>query len=160
MIVPKRDHTMKQYAKHMKMSELSARTKITAATIRNYARQGLLSEPIKTGKTMAYYTVEHIDRLKKIQSLQKNGHSLNEIKHIVNQNSTNIRSNRKLETVYTSKRNVIIKAAVDLFRDKGYDNTNIDDIVAMQVSGKAPSTSISRARQNCFTNAPIMFSMT
>lgn len=128
---------MKQYPKHMKMSELSARTKITAATIRNYARQGLLSEPIKTGKTMAYYTVEHIDRLKKIQSLQKNGHSLDEIKHIINQISANTHSNRKLETVYTSKRNIIIKAAVDLFRDKGYDNTNIDDIVAYAGIGKS-----------------------
>ena len=81
---------MKQYPKHMKMSELSTRAKIPAATIRNYARQGLLSEPIRTGKTMAYYTVEHVERLKKIQSLRKKGHSLDEISHIVNQNSRNI----------------------------------------------------------------------
>ena len=44
---------MKQYPKHMKMSELSARAKIPAATIHNYARQRLLPEPIRTGKTMA-----------------------------------------------------------------------------------------------------------
>ena len=73
---------MKQYPKHMKMSELSTRAKISAATISNYARQGLLPEPIRTGKTMAYYTVEHVERLKKIQSLQKKKHSLNEIKDI------------------------------------------------------------------------------
>ena len=84
---------MKQYPKHMKMSELSTRAKISAATIRNYARQGLLSEPIRTGKTMAYYTVEHVERIKKIQALQKKGLSLDEIRHIVNQNSAKNHSN-------------------------------------------------------------------
>jgi AcrR family transcriptional regulator len=133
----KRDHTMKQYPKHMKMSELSARAKIPAATIRNYARKGLLSEPIRTGKTMAYYTVEHVERIKKIQSLQNKRLSLDEINHIVNQNSGEIHSNLKPEIVYTSKRNVILKAAVHLFRDKGYDTTNIDDIVAYAGIGKS-----------------------
>jgi AcrR family transcriptional regulator len=128
---------MKQYPKHMKMSELSTRAKISAATIRNYARQGLLSEPVRTGKTMAYYTVEHVERLKKIQSLQKKGLSLSEIKHFVNQNSANSSSNPKLDMVYTSKRNAIVKAAVYLFRDKGYDTTNIDDIVSHAGIGKS-----------------------
>ena len=127
---------MKQYPKHMKMSELSARAKIPATTIHNYSRQELLPEPIRTGKTMAYYTVEHIERLKKIQSLRKKGHSLDEISRIVNQNSGGTRSNQKPDMVFTSKRNVIIKAAVDLFRDKGYDTTNIDDIVAYAGIGK------------------------
>jgi AcrR family transcriptional regulator len=128
---------MTQYPKHMKMSELSTRAKISAATIRNYARQGLLSEPVRTGKTMAYYTVEHVDRLKKIQSLQKKGLSLSEIKHIVNQNSANSSSNPKLDMVYTSKRNAIVKAAVYLFRNRGYDTTNIDDIVSHAGIGKS-----------------------
>ena len=59
---------MKQYPKHMKMSELSTRAKISAATISNYTRQGLLPEPVRTGKTMAYYTVEHLERIKNIQA--------------------------------------------------------------------------------------------
>ena len=141
---------MKQYPKHMKMSELSTRAKISAATIRNYARQGLLSEPIRTGKTMAYYTVEHVERLKKIQSLQKKKHSLNEIKDIVNQNSANIRSKLKHDTVYTSKRNAIVKAAVYLFRDKGYDTTNIDDIVAHAGIGKSTFYHYFKSKEELF----------
>jgi len=141
---------MKQYPKHMKMSELSDRAKIPAATIRNYARQGLLPEPIRTGKTMAYYTVEHVERLEKIQSLRKKGLSLSEIKHIVNQNSSNSRSNPNLDTVYTSKRSAIIKAAVYLFRDKGYDTTNIDDIVAHAGIGKSTFYHYFKSKEELF----------
>jgi AcrR family transcriptional regulator len=141
---------MKQYPKHMKMSELSARAKITAATIRNYARQGLLPDPVRTGKTMAYYTVEHLERIKNIKALQKKGHSLNVIGHIVNQTSGENHSNPKPEMVYTSKRSVILKAAVYLFRDKGYDTTNIDDIVAYAGISKSTFYQYFRSKEELF----------
>jgi len=132
------------------MSELSARAKISAATISNYTRQGLLPEPVRTGKTMAYYTVEHVERLKKIQSLQKKGISLDEISHIVNKNSEKNHSNLKSDTVYTSKRNAIIKAAVYLFRNKGYDTTNIDDIVAYAGIGKSTFYHYFKSKEELF----------
>jgi AcrR family transcriptional regulator len=134
----------------MKMSELSARAKITAATIRNYARQGLLPDPVRTGKTMAYYTVEHLERIKNIKALQKKGHSLNVIGHIVNQTSGENHSNPKPEMVYTSKRSVILKAAVYLFRDKGYDTTNIDDIVAYAGISKSTFYQYFRSKEELF----------
>ena len=121
----------------MKMSELSAHVKISVDTIRNYARKGLLPKPIKTGKTMAYYTVEHIDRLRKIHALQKKGHSLDEIKSSMNQASDETPSNLQPCALYTSKRTAIIKAALELFRDKGYQTTNIDDIVTRAGIGKS-----------------------
>jgi AcrR family transcriptional regulator len=127
---------MKHYPKHMKMSELSARAKKPAATIRYYARQGLLPDPVKTGKTMAYYTIEHIERLNQIDALQKKGFSLDKISRMVNPNPGEPHTYLKPETVYTSKRDVIVRAAVDLFRDKGYDSTNIDDIVERAGIGK------------------------
>jgi AcrR family transcriptional regulator len=128
---------MSQYPQHMKMSELSARAKIPVDTIRNYARKGLLPKPIKTGKTMAYYTVEHIDRLRKIHVLQKKGHSLDEIRGSLNQTSSDTPSGLQPGTLYTSKRTAIIKAALELFRDKGYQTTNIDDIVTHAGIGKS-----------------------
>ena len=121
----------------MKMSELSTRAKIPVDTIRNYARKGLLPKPIKTGKTMAYYTVEHIDRLRKIHSLQKQGHSLEEIKSSLNQASSDVPSSLQPDALYTSKRTAIIKAALELFREKGYQTANIDDIVARAGIGKS-----------------------
>ena len=120
----------------MKMSELCARTKIPVDTIRNYARKGLLPEPIKTGRTMSYYTVEHIERIRKIQTLQKKGLSLDAIKGKLHQTTDDTPSHFKHEALRTSKRAVIIKAAVDLFREKGYETTNIDDIVARAGIGK------------------------
>lgn len=127
---------MKQYPQHMKMSELSAHTKISVNTIHNYARKGLLSEPIKTGKTMAYYTAEHIDQLKKIHALLKKGHSFDKIRRTVSKNVKNTHPKRKPEALYTSKRHAIVNAAIDLFRNKGYKTTNIDDIVAHAGIGK------------------------
>ena len=141
---------MKQYPKHMKMSELSARAKITAATIRNYARQGLLPDPVRTGKTMAYYTVEHLERIKNIKAMQKKGHSLDVIGHIINQTSGKNPSNTKPDMVYTSKRSVILKAAVYLFRDKGYDTTNIDDIVAYAGISKSTFYQYFRSKEELF----------
>jgi len=127
---------MKRYPQHMKMSELCTRTKIPVDTIRNYARKGLLPEPIKTGKTMSYYTVEHIDRIRRIQAMQKKGLSLDAIRLKLNQAPDSAPSPQKPEALFTSKRATIIKAAIDLFRDKGYETTNIDDIVARAGIGK------------------------
>jgi AcrR family transcriptional regulator/predicted DNA-binding transcriptional regulator AlpA len=127
---------MKKYPQHMKMSELCARTKIPADTIRNYSRKGLLPKPIKTGKTMAYYTVDHIDRIRKIQALQKKGLSLETIRLKLNAIPQEVSVDSKPEVLFTSKRAVIIKAAVDLFREKGYETINIDDIVTRAGIGK------------------------
>jgi AcrR family transcriptional regulator len=141
---------MKQYPKHMKISELSARAKKPAATIRYYARQGLLPKPVKTSKTMAYYTVEHLERLQQIDALQKKGHSLDEIGHVVNRNTGEDQPSPNPETIYSSKRDIIIKAAVDLFRDKGYDTTSIDDIVARAGIGKGTFYQYFKGKEELF----------
>ena len=52
--------------------------------------------------------------------------------------------------VYTSKRNVILKAAVHLFRDKGYDTTNIDDIVAHAGIGKSTFYHYFKSKEELF----------
>ncbi len=85
---------------------------------------------------MAYYTVEHIDRIKWIQALQKKGFSLDAIKDRVRQISNGVPSHFKPDALRTSKRAAIIKVAVDLFQDKGYETANIDDIVARAGIGK------------------------
>jgi AcrR family transcriptional regulator len=99
---------------------------------------------------MAYYTVEHMERLKQIQVLQDKGLSLDEISRVVNQNSAENNTNLNPDGVYTSKRNEIVKAAVDLFRDKGYDNTNIDDIVAYAGIGKSTFYQYFKSKEELF----------
>lgn len=132
------------------MSELSARANRPAATIRYYARQGLLPPPVKTGRTMSYYTVEHLERLKQIHALQKKGYSLDEIGCMVNQDPGESQAHLKPVTVYTSKRDVIFRAAVDLFRDKGYDTTTIDDIISRAGIAKGTFYQYFRSKEELF----------
>jgi DNA-binding transcriptional MerR regulator len=41
------------------------------ATIRHYLREGLLPEPVKTSRNMAYYPSEFVDRIRLIKQLQE-----------------------------------------------------------------------------------------
>ena len=54
----------------MKMSELVEATGIPGATIKHYLREGLLPEPIKTSRNMAWYRPETVERIKLIRRLQ------------------------------------------------------------------------------------------
>ena len=55
----------------MKISELADLTKLPISTIKYYISEGLLPKRAKTGKTVAYFTREHVDRLKFIQTLKQ-----------------------------------------------------------------------------------------
>ncbi len=55
----------------LKMSELSERSGVSAATIKHYLREGLLPEPVKTSRNMAYYPPEFVERLQTIKRLQE-----------------------------------------------------------------------------------------
>jgi AcrR family transcriptional regulator len=127
---------MTQYPKHMKMSELSACAKIPAATIRYYSRLGLMPDPIKSGKTMAYYTTEHLERLQHIHSLKEKGLTLAAISEVVEKPGEPVHAGSNIDSMFTSKRDVIVRAAIDLFRQRGYDAITINDIVEGSGTGK------------------------
>ncbi|HEV2061586.1 MAG TPA: MerR family transcriptional regulator [Solirubrobacteraceae bacterium] len=55
----------------LKMSELAERSGVSAATIKHYLREGLLPEPLRTSRNMAYYPPEFVDRLRLIKRLQE-----------------------------------------------------------------------------------------
>lgn len=57
--------------KRLKISELAERAGVTIPTIRHYLLEGLLPQPVKTGKTMAYYDPGCIDRVRLIKRLQR-----------------------------------------------------------------------------------------
>ena len=46
----------------LKMSELVEASGVPAATIKHYLREGLLPEPIKTSRNMAWYRPETVER--------------------------------------------------------------------------------------------------
>ncbi|MGD0275417.1 MAG: TetR family transcriptional regulator [Syntrophales bacterium] len=134
----KKTQILHRLPKHLKISELSAYSKTPAATIRYYIAEGLLPEPIRTSMTMAYYTEDHIRGLQNIQRFKSKGLSLMAIKESINadvpDSSTQEPSN---EIIYNSIRDKIVRAAVYLFRKKGYDAISVDEIVKKAGIGKA-----------------------
>jgi DNA-binding transcriptional MerR regulator len=55
----------------LKMSELAERSGVSAGTIKHYLREGLLPEPVKTSRNMAYYPPELVERIRLIKRLQE-----------------------------------------------------------------------------------------
>jgi DNA-binding transcriptional MerR regulator len=55
----------------LKMSELAERSGVSAGTIKHYLREGLLPEPVRTSRNMAYYPPEFVERIRLIKRLQQ-----------------------------------------------------------------------------------------
>lgn len=56
----------------MRIGELAARSGVSVATIKFYIREGLLPPPpVKTGRTMAYYDLPYLERLRTIRALRE-----------------------------------------------------------------------------------------
>jgi len=116
----------------MTISDLTKLSSIPASTIKFYLREKLIPKPIKTGATRAYYTLKHLDRLKLIKKIQKEGKiSLNKIKEITAMIDLEItRKHRYHAQDEPSTRSRIMQSAVNLFRKKGYESVTIAEIVA------------------------------
>jgi DNA-binding transcriptional MerR regulator len=55
----------------LKMAELAERSGVSAGTIKHYLREGLLPEPVRTSRNMAYYPPEFVERIRLIKRLQE-----------------------------------------------------------------------------------------
>ena len=55
----------------LRMGELATASGVPAPTIKHYLREGLLPEPVKTSRNMAYYPPEFVDRIRLIKRLQE-----------------------------------------------------------------------------------------
>jgi DNA-binding transcriptional MerR regulator len=55
----------------LKMKELAEASGVSAGTIKHYLREGLLPEPVKTSRNMAYYPLEFVERIRLIKQLQE-----------------------------------------------------------------------------------------
>src|SRR5436190_19222737 len=71
----------------LRMGELARASGVSAATIKHYLREGLLPEPVKTSRNMAYYPAEFVDRIKLIKQLQEERYMpLRVIKDLLDEN--------------------------------------------------------------------------
>jgi DNA-binding transcriptional MerR regulator len=55
----------------LRMGELAKASGVPAPTIKHYLREGLLPEPVKTSRNMAYYPPEFVERIRLIKRLQE-----------------------------------------------------------------------------------------
>lgn len=55
----------------LRMKELAEAAGVPAATIKHYLREGLLPEPVRTSRNMAYYPTEFVERIRLIKQLQE-----------------------------------------------------------------------------------------
>jgi DNA-binding transcriptional MerR regulator len=79
----------------LRMRELAQESGVSAGTIKHYLREGLLPEPVKTSRNMAYYPREFVTRLKLIKQLQEERFlPLKVIKEILEQSSEGDRPER------------------------------------------------------------------
>jgi DNA-binding transcriptional MerR regulator len=62
---------MSTHAELLRMGELAEASGVPAPTIKHYLREGLLPEPVKTSRNMAYYPPEFVDRIRVIKRLQE-----------------------------------------------------------------------------------------
>src|SRR3954451_12892203 len=56
---------------YLRMRELAAASGVSSGTIKHYLREGLLPEPVKTSRNMAYYPPDFVERIKLIKQLQE-----------------------------------------------------------------------------------------
>jgi DNA-binding transcriptional MerR regulator len=55
----------------LRIGELAEASGVPVPTIKHYLREGLLPEPVKTSRNMAYYPPEFVDRIRLIKRLQE-----------------------------------------------------------------------------------------
>lgn len=142
--------SMKIYPKHMKISELSAHSKVTPATIHYYVRLGLLPKPIMIGKSKAYYTANHLTLLHQIRTLKKKGLLLEAIGKIMTNKDAETHPENEKQSIHTSRRDSIITSAIELFRSKGYDLTTVGDIVGRSGVGKGTFYQYFQSKEDLF----------
>jgi DNA-binding transcriptional MerR regulator len=82
----------------LRMGELAEASGVPAPTIKHYLREGLLPEPVKTSRNMAYYPLEFVDRIKLIKQLQEERYMpLRAIKAVLDEDPEHARELVELE---------------------------------------------------------------
>jgi AcrR family transcriptional regulator len=126
-----------QSNERMKITDLSALSGVMPSTIRYYTKEGLLPAPIKYGKTVAFYTQEHLDRLKLIKALQvQENLPLYFIKERIAKGLQDQHGVENAPPLNIDKKEAIVRAAIRIFIEKGYADTSIADIVAEAAIGR------------------------
>ncbi len=121
---------MPESERPLRISDLEKISGIGRSTIHYYLREGLLSPPRKTGKTMAYYDKGHARELEEIRELQAGGYPISYIREIMSGGRREAEggSATEGEASRSDRRQQIMDRAVEIFARKGYHQTNVTEI--------------------------------
>jgi AcrR family transcriptional regulator/predicted DNA-binding transcriptional regulator AlpA len=114
--------------KPLRVSDLEKITGINRSTIHYYLREGLLSPPRRTGKTMAYYHAGHVKELRRIRDLQEEGYPLSLIKEMKEGSRGWKEAAAEEPAGAVDRKQQIMEKAVEVFARKGYHKARITDI--------------------------------
>ena len=119
----------------LKMSELADASGVSAGTIKHYLREGLLPEPVRTSRNMAYYPPQFVDRIRTIKRLQEERFMpLRVIRELLEQADRPRVSRREVLERYDLPRNVLDRLAeigVLTPNRSGYDPDDLQIIEAI-----------------------------
>lgn len=112
----------------LRISDLERISGVSRSTIHYYLREGLLSPPRRTGKTMAYYDAGHIAELRRIRELQEEGYPIALIREMKKGSKAWKGPEGGEAAPSADKKAQIMEKAVEVFARKGYHKTRISDI--------------------------------
>lgn len=112
----------------LRISDLERITGVGRSTIHYYLREGLLSPPRRTGKTMAYYHAGHVAELRRVRDLQGEGYPIAIIREM-RDGSRGWKEAGEIDAAApTDRKTQIMDKAVEVFARKGYHKARISDI--------------------------------
>ena len=114
--------------KPLKVSDLERLTGVSRSRIKTYVKNGVLSEPERSGKTMAYYSTVHLDELEELKRLRSEGYPLSYIRNILDEKRSREKHISPKEGYPSDQRENIVKNATALFVKDGYYKTSMTDI--------------------------------
>ncbi|MBN2028369.1 MAG: MerR family transcriptional regulator [Actinobacteria bacterium] len=112
----------------LRISDLEKISGVGRSTIHYYLREGLLSPPRRTGKTMAYYHAGHVEELRRIRELQEEGYPLTIIKEMRDGSRAWMEGGGQEVAPFADRKLQIMDKAVEVFARKGYHKARISDI--------------------------------
>jgi len=119
----------------LRMRELAEASGVPAPTIKHYLREGLLPEPVKTSRNMAYYPPEFVDRIKLIKQLQEERYlPLKAIKEVLDSQERSRTSAAEVRKRYGVPKEVLDRLAeleVLTPNSRGYSPSDVQIIEAI-----------------------------
>jgi AcrR family transcriptional regulator/predicted DNA-binding transcriptional regulator AlpA len=123
----------------LRMSDLEKLTGLSRRTIHYYLSEGLLTQPLRTGKTMAYYNREHVKELHLIKELREKGYPIAIIKKMIDKGSAQEKEGSRNEYQdFHKRKQQLMEKAVEIFSKIGYHKAKISDIT--RAVGLGPSS--------------------